>query len=196
MIFNGKFSSRILAMALGLMLVMGTGLSTAGATEMIFDFDKRPQKLGGGSQMVEYEVVEQAEKAVGFKPLDMPEGVPYRQLKLISINGKTVEATYERIEGMWESKDSVKAQFTIRSAKRADVKNDDVSGIYGLNWTETTIAGMKVYKTQLSRLSWIVRWTQGDYAFSVMGRYMDADTYNTILTEHIIPYAATKYGNQ
>ncbi len=196
MIFSWKISSKIFALALGFMLVMGTGLSTAGATEITFDFDKRPQKLGTSNQMTEYEVIEQAAKAVGFQPLDLPEGVPYRQIKLIAINNKTVEVTYERIQGLWETKDSVRAQFTVRTARRSDVKNDDVSGIYGLTWEEADIAGLKVYKTQLSKLSWIIRWTQGDYAYSVMGRFIDEATYNELMTEHILPYALEKNGAQ
>ena len=194
MISNWKIPGRLCAMVLGLLIAFGTGLSTAGATEIIFDFDKSHTKLGANGQMVEYDVIEQAAKAVGFQPMDMPEGVPYRQLKLIVINNKTVEATYERIQGMWETKDSVRAQYTIRSARRADVKNDDVSGIYGQTWEETTIAGMKVYKTQLSKRSWIIRWTQGEYAYSVMGRYIDEATYTEMMTEHILPYALEKFG--
>lgn len=119
--------------------------------------------------MVEYKTYEEAEAAAGFKGLYLIGASGYDIDDVYVINNTLLNYDYE-------GREDADQDLTVRTAKGTE----DISGFYGVTYTDQQIGGATVH-TGTYEDSSIAWWTDGTYAFSVSAEEVTQDTFLSLV---------------
>ena len=102
--------------------------------------------------------------ALGFSPLALPENSTFTATAFLKIDATLADIRYTAPA----EKDGTAAQtLCLRSAKRTDWTETDISGIYGVNWWPYFISRTNVFVAQLPDGSYAARWSNAHYLFAM-----------------------------
>ena len=102
--------------------------------------------------------------ALGFSPLALPENSTFTATAFLKIDATLADIRYTAPA----EKDGTAAQtLCLRSAKRTDWTETDISGIYGVNWWPQFIGRTNVFIAHLPDGSYAARWCNAHYLFAM-----------------------------
>lgn len=102
--------------------------------------------------------------ALGFSPLALPENSTFTAASFLKIDAALADIRYTAPP----EKDGAAAQtLCLRSAKRTDWTETDVSGIHGVNWWPYFIGRTNVFIAQMPDGSYAARWCNAHYLFAM-----------------------------
>ena len=119
--------------------------------------------------LAKYETVREMNAALGFRPLYVPRIFGYQCTAMYVIGGDLAQLTFK--SNIDES------TLIVRTAVAGSVGTDEISGYYGLNWAEKVISRTKTRCAVAPNGAFVVSWTEGRYAFSVICSKLDEETF-------------------
>jgi hypothetical protein len=163
-------------MSLFSVLAIGTfGFTTVAAAE---------KAVGMPNPMVSYDSVADAKIAAGFQPLYLPSISGYHVNKVWVIAGDIIDIEYV-------SDNQPVGKFRLRTARCTELRNDDISGIYGAKWRQEKIKGIEtsiteVYGMNKKLTGYAAHWTHNNMLFSVSGENMTYREFGRLLSNGLL----------
>ena len=146
--------------------------------------------IGMPSPLVEYKTYHALAEATDSRPLFLPKGTllagQCHLTDYIAIGGKLSDIRYRMDDG---------STLSVRTARmEGDRAEGNISGVYTGNWKSRTIGETEVMtaKTMDGRLA--AFWTEGEYAFSVVGSQMSDDVFDALLSDVFVDMSEHFYG--
>lgn len=122
--------------------------------------------------ITEYSTCEEAEAAVGFKALYLTKDTGYDAHDIMTISNEVIDVEFI-------NRDS-EQEITVRTGKG----NNDISGVYGITYTEQEIndvavqVGMVQEDDETTCVAW---WSEKNYCYSCYTDDVDGDTFLSLV---------------
>ena len=134
--------------------------------------------------MVSYDSVMAAKNAAGFQPLYLPSISGYHVNKVWVIAGDIIDIEYV-------SDNQPVGKFRLRTARCTELRNDDISGIYGAKWRQEKIKGIEtsiteVYGMNKKLTGYAAHWTHNNMLFSVSCENMTYREFGRLLANGLL----------
>ena len=119
--------------------------------------------------IAKYDTINKLNTALGFRALYVPRIYGYECTSMYIIGGDLAQLSFK------SNIDS--STLLVRTARRDSVGTDEISGYYGVNWTEKIISRTKTLYGTAPNGNTVVCWVVGKYAFSVSMANLDEATF-------------------
>lgn len=119
--------------------------------------------------IAKYDNITKLNNALGFRALYVPRIYGYECTNMYIIGGDLAQLSF---------KSNIDAsELIVRTARRDSVGTDEISGYYGVNWSEKVISRTKTLYGIAPNGNTVVSWVSGKYAFSVSMKNLDEATF-------------------
>lgn len=124
------------------------------------------------------------------RPLFLPKGTllagQCHLTDYIAIGGKLSDIRYRMDDG---------STLSVRTARLVgEGAGKNISGVYTGRWESRMIGATEVMTAKTMDGSLAAFWTEGEYAFSVVGRKMSDDVFNVLLSDVFVDMSEHFYG--
>ena len=141
--------------------------------------------VGVPNPMVAYDDVAAAKAAAGFTPLYLPSFSGYHVSQVWVIAGDVIDIEYT-------ADGQIATKFRLRTARCTELMNDDISGIYGVNWEKENLDGLDVFVAQVPAESkvypdgYAAHWSHGNMLFSISADYIGKPEFMHLLKNGLV----------
>lgn len=142
------------------------------------------------SPLAEYKTYHALAEATDSRPLFLPKGTllagQCHLTDYIAIGGKLSDIRYRMDDG---------STLSVRTARLVgEEAGKNISGVYTGRWESRMIGATEVMTAKTMDGSLAAFWTEGEYAFSVVGRKMSDDVFNALLSDVFVDMSEHFYG--
>ena len=127
-----------------------------------------------------YETLDALQADLGFMPLTMPEDLGLTPTARLRIDATLADLRYTGPQP--QNAKQVQQTFCLRSAKRTDWSETDISGIYSVNWWPEAIHRTNVFFATNDTGAQAARWGNAHYLFSVEAAGMTDTDFHALVT--------------
>lgn len=167
-------------------------LMTAATALLIPAFASRAEMppIGMPNPLVEYKTYHSLAEATDSVPLFLPKGTllagQCHLTDYIAIGGKLSDIRYRMDDG---------STLSVRTARLVgEEAGKNISGVYTGRWESRMIGATEVMTAKTMDGSLAAFWTEGEYAFSVVGSKMSDDVFNALLSDVFVDMSEHFYG--
>lgn len=146
--------------------------------------------IGMPNPLVEYKTYHALAEATDSRPLFLPKGTllagQCHLTDYIAIGGKLSDIRYRMDDG---------STFSVRTARmEGEGAGKNISGVYTGRWKSRMIGATEVMTAKTMDGSLAAFWTEGEYAFSVVGSKMSDDVFDALLSDVFVDMSEHFYG--
>ena len=146
--------------------------------------------IGMPTPLVEYKTYHALAEATDSRPLFLPKGTllagQCHLTDYIAIGGKLSDIRYRMDDG---------STLSVRTARmEGDRAEGNISGVYTGSWKSRTIGATEVMTAKTMDGCLAAFWTEGEYAFSVVGSQMSDDVFDALLSDVFVDMSEHFYG--
>ena len=149
-------------------------------------------RIGMPNPLVEYKSYHELAEATDSRPLFLPKGTllagKYQLTDYIAIGGKLSDIRYQMDDG---------STLSVRTERmKGDKAERNISGVYTGRWEPRTIAATEVMTAKTADGCQAAFWTEGEYAFSLVGHKMSDDVFEALLSDVFVDMSEHFYGEE
>lgn len=146
--------------------------------------------IGMPNPLVEYKTYHALAEATDSRPLFLPKGTllsgKCRLTDYIAIGGKLSDIRYRMDDG---------STLSVRTERmKGDKAERNISGVYTGRWESRMIGATEVMTAKTMDGCLAAFWTEGEYAFSLVGNKMSDDVFDALLSEVFVDMSEHFYG--
>lgn len=141
--------------------------------------------VGMPNPMAAYDDVAAAKAGAGFTPLYLPSLSGYHVSQVWVIAGDVIDIEYT-------ADGQIATKFRLRTARCTELMNNDISGIYGVNWEKENLDGLDVFIAQVPAESkvypegYAAHWSHGNMLFSISADYIGKPEFMHLLKNGLV----------